>query len=281
MLFKVKLVIEYDNFLELSEDVDYKVLGEEILLEINLSTEYQTFKNVVTELKELMFASGIHRNSTDIVYNNGFLSVIYKILNMPRNYGIEEERMIEKAQISFEKYLSNFQKVNNSTNPTRPTQNKYSQMISIGCQGSSFSFEDAEKIFNYLNEKKITYEVYQGEFSSVEVGASGGFSNILILIGGAADALTILTAVKDLFGGEESAIVGQQIDFILEEKAKELISKRFHIHFDQIFFVEQNNNNIKQFIFKTRVINQFYEVVYDENNKLIRVRSVENIYSSR
>lgn len=241
MLFKVKLVIEYDNFVELSENIEYKVLGEKTLLEKNISTGYQDFKKVVTELKRTMFSSGVHRNSTDIVYNEGFLSVIYKVLNIPKSYGIEEAEIIKKVQVSFEEYLHNFEEVNIIDNSTRLTQNINSQMIRIGSQGLNLSFEDTEKIFNYLNEKNISYKIYQGESVSIEVGASGGFSNILILIGGAADALTILTAIKDLFGGEESAVVGQKIDNTLEKKAKELISKRFDIHVNQVFFVEQNN----------------------------------------
>lgn len=279
MLFKVKLVIEYDNFIELSENIEYKVLGEKTLLEKNISTGYQDFKKLVKELKRTMFSSGVHRNSTDIVYNEGFLSVIYKVLNIPKSYGIKEAEMIKKVQVSFEEYLHNFEEVNIIDNSTRLTQNINSQMIRIGSQGLNLSFEDTEKIFNYLNEKNISYKIYQGESVSIEVGASGGFSNILILIGGAADALTILTAIKDLFGGEESAVVGQKIDNTLEKKAKELISKRFDIHVNQVFFVEQNNQyNNKQFIFKTRINNQFYEVIYDENNKLERVRTTEDIY---
>lgn len=279
MLFKVKLVIEYDNFIELSENIEYKVLGEKTLLEKNISTGYQDFKKLVTELKRTMFSSGVHRNSTDIVYNEGFLSVIYKVLNIPKSYGIEEAEIIKKVQVSFEEYLHNFEEVNIIDNSTRLTQNINSQMIRIGSQGLNLSFEDTEKIFNYLNEKNISYKIYQGESVSIEVGASGGFSNILILIGGTADALTILTAIKDLFGGEESAVVGQKIDNTLEKKAKELISKRFDIHVNQVFFVEQNNQyNKKQFIFKTRINNQFYEVIYDENNKLKRVRNTEDIY---
>lgn len=84
MLFKVKLVIEYDNFIELSENTEYKVLSEETLLEKNISTGYQDFIKLVTELKRTMFSSDVHRNLTDIVYNEGFLSVIYKVLNMPK-----------------------------------------------------------------------------------------------------------------------------------------------------------------------------------------------------
>lgn len=279
MLFKVKLVIEYDNFIELSENIEYKVLGEKTLLEKNISIGYQDFKKVVTELKRTMFSSGVHRNSTDIVYNEGFLSVIYKVLNIPKGYSIEEAEIIKKVQVSFEEYLHNFEEVNIIDNSTQLTQDINSQMIRIGSQGLNLSFEDTEKIFNYLNEKNISYKIYQGESVSIEVGASGGFSNILILIGGAADALTILTAIKDLFGGEESAVVGQKIDNTLEKKAKELISKRFDIHVNQVFFVEQNNQyNKKQFIFKTRINNQFYEVIYDENNKLERVRTTEDIY---
>lgn len=128
--------------------------------------------------------------------------------------------MIKKVQVSFEEYLNNFEEVNIIDHSTRLIQNINSQMIRIGSQGLNLSFEDTEKIFNYLNEKNISYEVYQGESLSVEVGASGGFLNILILIGGAADVLTILTAIKDLFGGEESAAVAQKIDNVLEKKLK-------------------------------------------------------------
>ncbi|GEN49957.1 hypothetical protein [Alkalibacterium pelagium] len=276
MISKVELIIEYDNLLELSQNAEYKKLGEEILVEKNISTEYQDFKKLVTELKRTMVASGAHRNSIDIVYNEGFLTVIYKVLNMPKSFSIEEAEMIKKVQVSFEEYLKDFEEVNITNNFRRLTQIDNSQMIRIGSQGSNLSFEETEKIFNYLNEKEISYEIYQGESSSVEAGAGGGFSNILILISGAADVVTILTAIKGLIGGEESAIVGQEIDNMLEKKAKEIISKRFDVHFNQVFFVEQNNKNSnKQFIFKTRIHNQFYEVIYDENNKLERVGPTE------
>ncbi len=278
MFTKVELILEYDNSLELSDNVGYKVLGEEKILEKDILTEYQALKKLVTELKNILFSCGLYHNTTDIVYKDGILSVTYTVIHLQENYDSEKATEIKKAQKYFEDYLDEFDRVSSSYKPFYLGQDNNSQMIKFSSIGTPIFFDDIEIIFSYLEKMNISYEVYQVESSLVEMGASGGFSNILLLIKDAVKTVKIIEDIREIFGGEKSHIDGQEIDNHLEKKAKKIIAERFNIYFDQVFFVEQTNhsNNNRQFIFKTRTKNQFYEVIFNENNELVSVRIDHN-----
>lgn len=270
----MELILEYDNSLEISDNVDYKVLGEEKILEKNISIEYQALRQLVTDLKSGLFSCGFYHNTTELVYKEGALSVTYTVIHLQKKDIPEKANAIKKAQKYFENYLNKFDNANCNDNPFYLGEDNISQMIKISSIGTPIFFEDIEKIFSYLEKMNISYAVYQVESSSVEMGASTGFSDILLLIKDAVKTVKIIADIKEIFGGEKSHIDGQEIDNHLEKRAKKIIAGRYNIHFDQVYFVEQTNhsNNNRQFIFKTRTKNQFYEVIFDENNELVSVK---------
>lgn len=276
MLVTVRLIIQCDNFMDLSEKITYEVLGEETLLENSIFVSYTTFKNIVADLKNIMFECDHQRNSTDIIFNQEGLLLEYRILNIPENYDTSQFNGVLNV---FKEYLDKYKERSRDAFEGRTNDsNKTGQLLNIKSLGINLAFEELEMINDYLKEENINYELIQLDSSSVEVGASGGFSNILILLSSGADFLTVITAIQDLLKGQESSVVIKEIDNILLEKAQELISERYYIHVGQILFeMQKNKEDNKLFVFKTRPSNKYYQVIFDSNNNLLDIGYVDDI----
>lgn len=276
MLVIVRLVLQYDNFEKLAEDLDYEILGEEILLERNISVECETFNKIVADLRNVMFEYELERNSRDIIFKEGVFHLQYKILNISKT---QSKSCFNEIVEAFKEYLDRFEEEATDAAEEHPSVGiEDGNLLNIETCGMALSLEELKIINDYLKEQNIDYELIELNSSSIEAGAGGGFSNLLLVLSSAADFLTVITAIKDLLNNEESPLVVERVSNVLYEQAQELISQRYNIYIEQVLFVEQKNSgNSKLFVFETLHGNKYYKVLFDEKNKLKEISSTVNI----